>query len=143
MYVVQHAIEWVVWHAQHDPAAVDADLKAEYVREVHRALQELLGAVAAVAALSLDLWAMVEAEAHGVYELEGRVARALIPVGRDNTDAQRAVEGLCAFRPEVDALYKRLPDRVDAIMRRAQKAGPRQYWRAPERQPPDAARVDG
>ena len=40
-FAVQHAMEWVTWHALHDSAALDEAMKREYAAEVHRALPAL------------------------------------------------------------------------------------------------------
>lgn len=118
-FVIQHAMEWVTWHATHEPKAVTGELKQNYAAEVHDAFPALQGAMAAAAALSTDVYHEMRPILDGLYTLEGKVARALVfvpaaassPVPeRERAEAHdsghKAIEGLRDLHGQVAARTK-------------------------------------
>jgi len=115
-FAVQHAMEWVTWHALHDPDALDEAMKREYAAEVHRALPALLGAIAATAALSLDVYDGMQPILEALYKLEEEVAREMRFVGSHGPPREEAIDGLSALADRAQQLYKDLPIRLAAVM---------------------------
>lgn len=66
-------MEWITWYPKNDPEALDSEMKREYAQEVHRAFPALLGAMAATAALSMDVYRGLQPTLSKLYELEERV----------------------------------------------------------------------
>jgi hypothetical protein len=56
LFALQHEIEWLSWHATKDRTSVDHDVIQDYHAAVHTIFPRLLGAMAGVAALDLDLY---------------------------------------------------------------------------------------
>ena len=93
VFVVQHAIEWVTWHAAHDRDTVTAKMKQDYNTEVHSAFPPLLGAVSAVAALDLGAFAKMQPILEELYALDERWAwpcAALSPPKQDALKQQNS-----------------------------------------------------
>ncbi len=100
-FLIQHALEWVTWHARNDPEALTGEMKQEYATEVHRAFPALLGAMAGTAALSIDVYQRLQPILQALYDAEEKVALALRVVdapgpGRDNRSSS---SGRSSMRP--------------------------------------------
>jgi hypothetical protein len=115
-FVVQHAMEWVTWHARNDPDAVNKAMKREYAAEVHRGLPALLGSIAATAALSIDVYHGMQPVLEALYKTEGRVARAMRFVDSHGPLREEAIDRLSELHDEVQELYKVLPVWVAEVM---------------------------
>jgi hypothetical protein len=108
-FVVQHAMEWVTWHARNDPDAIDGAMKDEYASEVHRALPALLGSIAAIAALSIDAYQGMQPVLEELYNAEERVALALRFVDPQRSRRPEAIDRLSALYDDAQQLYKDFP----------------------------------
>jgi hypothetical protein len=108
-FVVQHAMEWVTWHARNDPDAVDEAMKREYASEVHRALPALLGSIAAIAALSVDVYQRMQPVLEELYNAEERVALAIRFVDAHGPPRAEALNRLSELLDEAQQIYKDFP----------------------------------
>lgn len=122
LFVVQHAMEWVTWHAAYQPLRVDHDLSTNYEKEVHNALPAILGALAQMAALNRHLYELITPDAQYVFRLEFRVARALAAAADADEAPAAAVRQLGELNGESKALYLSMPMRLAEIMDAAQQA---------------------
>jgi hypothetical protein len=118
-FVIQHAIEWVTWHARFEPGLLDASMKREYAAEVHGALPQLLGSMAAVAALSLDIYRRMQPILEELYQAEGEVALEMRFVASGEGDGEAALARLSELFNEAQHLYRLLPERLAEVMKTA------------------------
>jgi LPS O-antigen subunit length determinant protein (WzzB/FepE family) len=124
LLAMQHSMEWLTWHAQHDPASISR-LHEQYEQEVHRTYPQLLGAMSVTAALDLTLYLELRLLVNKVYELEGKVAISLITAARPGPEQNDALRDLAALNPAVIDLFEELPIKLAEAMRKAQVAGTR------------------
>lgn len=122
-FVVQHAIEWVTWYANNDPDALDNRMKGEYAQEVHRAFPAFLGAMAATAALSMDVYHGLQPVIRDLYAVEVRVALAMRDVDTQGEPRTAAIGQLIELHEEALRLLEVLPHRLSEVMTLADKAG--------------------
>jgi hypothetical protein len=115
LFVVQHAMQWVTWHAVERPSEVGQQLHRIYETDVHGALATVLGAMAQVAALNRHVYASVQPDAHYIFGLEVRVARKLAAAVESGAGSD-ALRDLAALNTEVKALYIAMPVRVAQVM---------------------------
>ena len=117
MFALQHEIEWLSWHATKDRTSVDGDVMQDYNSAVHTIYPRLLGAMAGVAALDLNLYEKLQPLATQLYDLDERVAVATLSLRRDreSVDWPALEEVLAAAR----GLYGSLPKDLAQAMRSA------------------------
>jgi hypothetical protein len=115
-FVLQHAMEWVTWHAAYEPDALTEKLKQDYATEVHQAFPALQGAMTAAAALSMDVYREMQPILEEVYKLEFDVALALRFVGTEKSAHAKAVTELSALAEPAMSLHTSLPERLGEIM---------------------------
>jgi hypothetical protein len=108
-FVVQHAMEWVTWHARNDPDALDEAMKRDYASEVHRALPALLGSIATIAALSIGAYQAMQPVLDKLYGCEERVGLALRFVADPGPKRSESIERLDELLDEAQQLYRDLP----------------------------------
>jgi hypothetical protein len=119
VFVLQHEMEWLTWHAGHRPGAPDDRMVTAYEAAVHEAFPRLMGALAALASSDLDLYAELAAVVDEVYVVEGRIGVLISGLVGDPGGRAEAVTALAAMGEEVRELYRTLPPRMAAAMRRA------------------------
>jgi hypothetical protein len=56
MFVLQHEIEWITWHARFHPEAVNAEMLAAYDAAVHSCIPRLLGSLAVLTSRDRTLY---------------------------------------------------------------------------------------
>jgi len=76
-FAIQHAINWLTWIAKFDPSALDAESIKSYDNEVHDAMPKLLGAMATVASLNLNVYDDLQQLCERLYDLDRTVAVSL------------------------------------------------------------------
>jgi len=123
-FALQHAMEWVTWHADHQPDALTERFKEAYASEVHQAFPALQGATTAAAALSMDVYRDMQPIVDELYGLEHEVALAMRFVGNDEPAHAEAVTRLRALSARVTALYVSLPERFGETMALALRQRP-------------------
>jgi hypothetical protein len=115
-FVVQHAIEWLTWHARHDPSSVDGDMKSDYNQLVHRAFPALLGAMAGTAALSMDVYHGLQPVLKRLYTLDEKVALAMRFLDGEVGAREAAIRELSDLYDECMDLLEVLPGLVSQVM---------------------------
>jgi hypothetical protein len=110
IFAVQHSVEWITWFARHDPKAVNADMVAAFDAEVHAAYPRLLGALATVAAIDLDVWRDLNLLMAKIYAIEGPVALLL------RVSNQEAMSRVAEYHSESLKLLDDLPPELSRIM---------------------------
>ena len=115
-FAIQHAMEWVTWHAKFEPDLLDDVMKRDYSSEVHTALPALLGAMAAVAALSLPVYRGMQPVLESLYNAEHHVALAMRFVSSAGPQREESINQLSELFNDAQNLYRALPEQVAEIM---------------------------
>jgi hypothetical protein len=113
MFAVQHAINWIAWHAKHDPDAVDVEMLRAYETAIDNSYPKLLGAMAMVAALDLQIYTLLQPIAKGLYALDEKVAIAL---RRLKSNRSIAIATLQGYKDQAEILEDSLPPELSRIM---------------------------
>jgi hypothetical protein len=118
MLSAQHSMEWVCWHAQQAPNLINDELIAQYHREIHLVIPQLLGSLAVVASIDQQVYEELERLAEELYKVEWKIAQAF---AHYKTSPQESLDALRACHPETIELYQRLPPGLSAIMGRCKQ----------------------
>jgi hypothetical protein len=113
LFVLQHEMEWITWHARRVGEVTPESIKA-YEAGIHAAYPKALGAMAVVASIDADLYQDLKIQADSLYDLESRVALAAISVPRGEANAR-----LAPLYDEAVAFYTILPLELAKAMRNA------------------------
>jgi hypothetical protein len=97
-------------------------MRAEYAQEVHRAFPAFLGAMAATAALSMDVYHRLQPVIRDLYALEDRVALAMRHVDTQGQSRAAAIGHLIALHEDSLRLLEDLPERLSEVMTMADEA---------------------
>jgi hypothetical protein len=116
LFILQHEMEWLTWHAKYHPEAIDLAMIGRYEATVHAALPKALGAMAIVASLDLELYLLLKPLAEEVYFLEGGVALAAKDLG---TDREGSIAKLTPLTAATTSLYVKLPIELGTAMEKA------------------------
>ena len=133
LLAIQHAIEWVTWHAKFDPEAIRTqELVSSYEREVHVAYPAFLGALAAATSISPTVYEDLRALLDRVYGIEQRVALALKSAKESDAKFTPAIDDLKEEYGEITRFLKEVLDQLPQVMDRAvEAADPRRNGPAP------------
>jgi len=120
IFHVQHEMEWLTWHAVHRPKAVDQKMTAAYEAAVHAAYPKILGAMATLAALDLDLYHKVAPLLEILYSGEANIGREIGGLAEleQRTDT---LDGLAALHEFALDLYRSLPPKLAEAMQEADR----------------------
>jgi len=116
LFMIQHEMEWLTWHAENHPEAVDPAMIARYEATVHAAFPKALSAMAIVASLDLDLYLLLRPLADEVYSVEGQIALAAKDL---ETDRQTSIAALRRLKETPTSLYQKLPVELGTAMDKA------------------------
>jgi hypothetical protein len=116
MFALQHELEWLTWHARHQPAALDAEMLRSYNTQVHAVIPKLLGTTAVVASLSVSLYSTLSRIGGELFNLDAQVASLLASLG-DSAGRQEAIRGLADLNPRAHELYVALPTDLSEAMK--------------------------
>lgn len=116
LFIIQHEMEWLTWHAQNHPEAVDHLMIGRYELTVHAAYPKVLSAMAIVASLDLELYLLLRPLADEVYSLEGQIALAAKHL---ETNREQSIAGLTRLKASSTALYEKLPVELGTAMETA------------------------
>jgi hypothetical protein len=56
MFVLQHEMEWLTWHADKRPDSIGSEMVSAYESRVHDCYPRILGAMAVLASMDLSLY---------------------------------------------------------------------------------------
>ena len=116
LFIIQHEMEWLTWHAEHHPEAVDLPMIGRYETTVHAAFPKVLSAMAIVASLDLDLYLLLRPLADEVYSVESEIALAAKDL---ETDREGSIAKLKLLEPTTTSLYQKLPVELGNAMEKA------------------------
>ena len=116
LFIIQHEMEWLTWHAEKHPNAVDPAMIGRYEATVHAAFPKALSAMAIVASLDLELYMLLRPLANEVYSVEGQIALAAKDL---ETDRKRSIAELSLLEATAVSLYEKLPVELGTAMERA------------------------
>jgi hypothetical protein len=120
LFAIQHSIEWVTWHAKHDPESIrNPKLVASYDKEIHQAYPAFLGALAAANAISDTVYEDLRQLLDHVYTIEHNVALALKEAQRSDAQFATAIVALTKYYEEITNLLEHLLTRLPEVMERA------------------------
>ena len=121
MFVFQHEMEWLTWHAFNRPKNLDSQMTATYETAVHDGYPRLLGAMAVLASMNMALYQRLVPMVDRIYEMEGEIGRLITGL-----DSRRTRGGSLAklkqLNEPVKALYVALPPEMAEAMRFADSA---------------------
>lgn len=117
MFVLQHEVNWLTWHARFNADAVDTRMLDGYEAAVHACIPRLLGSLSVLASLDLELYAELDDVARPLFALE---AKAAFQAARCRDDDQRdlALAALAAMFADATGLWDSLPTQMASAMRR-------------------------
>jgi hypothetical protein len=116
MFVLQHEVEWLTWHARYEPKAVNEDMRRDYNQAVHVSIPKLLGALAVLASLDETTFRKLKPIADELFEFEGTTARAAIGLSERKT--REAALRRLAFRfDRAYSLWIVLPKKMAEVMK--------------------------
>ena len=121
MFVLQHEVNWLTWHARHNAAAVDGRLLDGYESAVHACIPRLLGSRSVLASLDLELHEGMDKVARPLFALEAKVALQAARCRRPD-ERDLALAGLAALYKDASVLWNLLPTQMAHAMR-ARTAG--------------------
>jgi hypothetical protein len=116
MLAAQHSMEWLCWHTHHATKLLESEVVSSYHAEIHAHFPELLGSLAAVAALDQRIYTALALLADMIFALDSKIASALAEF---KTSPQKASEAVAQHYAEAVALYRSLPVDLAKIMRDA------------------------
>lgn len=120
LFAIQHSIEWVTWHAKHDPESIrNPKLVASYDEEIHQAYPAFLGALAAANAISDTVYEDLRRLLDRVYTIEHTVALALKEAQRSDEHFATAIVKLTSCYTEITNLLEDLLTQLPDVMERA------------------------
>jgi hypothetical protein len=122
IFVMQHEIAWVAWHAVRDPEAVDAEMVDSYHQQMHAGYPALLGSMAVVCALDEKLYDLLRPLESRIYELDVGVSLAMVGLRDDRTSAS-ALKKLGEFDPVISETYTERPRQMAEALRAVGAAG--------------------
>jgi hypothetical protein len=115
MFLLQHEVEWLTWHALYNPNAVDERMLGAYDNAVHASIPKLLGSLAVLASLDKIMYDNLALIAEELFAFEGDTARVAIPV-REPESRESAIKALAARFVPAEALWRGLPLKMAAVM---------------------------
>jgi hypothetical protein len=111
-----HSIQWLAWKAKFTPRELNEAAIASYNKEMHRSLPKILGDLAVVSALDIDLFAKMVALAKELYELDAAMAMAAADFG---SNPARSTLLMAQHVEPTLTFYRELNERVAGIFREA------------------------
>jgi hypothetical protein len=119
MFALQHEMEWLTWHAAQRPIAINSRMVTSYESAVHIGYPSLLGSMATLASLDLDLYSRLLPIVERIYDVEGQIGRII--TGLDvRRQRPRSVQELGELNGSVKAMYLDLPPQLASAMRGAE-----------------------
>lgn len=115
MFVLQHEIEWVTWHARFRPEAVNAEMLAAYDAAVHASIPRLLGSLAVLTSRDRTFYDRVFPLADELFTLDGQVARLAADVRRAEY-TRETIDALAAEFGQAEKLWLELPMKMAAAL---------------------------
>jgi hypothetical protein len=110
---VVQAVEWVLWYAENDPNAINAERIDAYDKEVSGIYKDLVAAMAMTASLNIDVYEKLSSNLSDLYDLEGRVGNGIRKMTSDRTGA---IELLRSYAAEAKAMRDQLPKQLHRIL---------------------------
>lgn len=113
MLSAQHSMEWVCWFAS-EGADIDKDMVSNYHSEIHLHFPRLLGSLAVVASLNVDVYEELALLADKLYQVDSDIAQAMLTYGTEPNELSAKLAGVY---PEATALYQVLPEQITRIIK--------------------------
>jgi hypothetical protein len=116
MFVLQHEMEWLTWHADKRPDSIGSEMVSAYESRVHDCYPRILGAMAVLAPMDLSLYHRLAPLMERIFHAESQIALLL---GDLNSRRKRhhSMAQLRKLREPVTKLYLDLPPEMAALMR--------------------------
>lgn len=73
MFVLQHEMEWLTWHAANRPKSLNSQMTRTYESSVHDSYPRILGAMAVLASMDIGLYRRLEPLMERLFEAESRI----------------------------------------------------------------------
>lgn len=115
MFVLQHEMEWLTWHAANRPNSLDSQMTKAYESKVHDSYSTILGAMAVLASMDVGLYHRLTPLMERLFEAEGQIGKLITGLsarrGRGSSLAQ-----LKQLNKPVTSLYLDLPPEMAEVM---------------------------
>lgn len=123
MFEILHAIMWITAHVVIDPKLLTVEMISSYDSKVEKTYPELLGSLAVVAGLSLDIYGELRGFAERINSLEKPVAEALLRLKLSKFKDAQAIASLRESNAHADQLYANLPPELARVIEQANVYG--------------------
>jgi len=120
LFQLQHEMEWLTWHAVNRPGFLDRRLAAAYESAVHAVYPKILGAMAVLASLDLELYQTLQPLVDQLYNVEGAIGELITGLShrRERTASLRR---LSEYHSVVKTIYVDFPPRLAEAMQYADR----------------------
>jgi hypothetical protein len=116
MFVLQHEMEWLTWHAANRPKSLDSHMLESYESSVHESYPKMLGAMAVLASMDVGLYNQLTPLMERLFEAEGRIGRLINGLGSRRKQGS-SVTQLKQLNEPIRTLYRELPPEMAEAMR--------------------------
>lgn len=120
VFHLQHEMEWLTWHAAKRPESFDPRAAMEYESAVHAIYPRILGAMAVLASLDLELYQRLQPLVDRLYDVEGKIGEHLTGLSHQSKHATSLAK-LGEYLGVVKAFYLDLPPLLAEAMREADR----------------------
>ena len=134
MFVLQHEVEWLTWHARNESDALTEEMRLQYNSAIHVSIPKLLGSLAVLASLDLNTYRNLLPIARNLFALDAETAKIATKL-TDPQSREEALEGLREQFKVAHALWDELPDQMASVMRGEEPAAPKHAGQQGSREP--------
>jgi hypothetical protein len=116
MFVLQHEMEWLTWHADKRPDSIGSEMVSAYESSVHDCYPMILGAMAVLASMDLSLYHRLAPLMERIFHAESQIALLLSDLN-SRRKRHHSMAQLRQLRGPVTKLYLDLPPEMATLMR--------------------------
>jgi hypothetical protein len=115
MFVLQHEMEWITWHAANRPKSLSSEMTGSYESTVHDSYPKVLGAMAVLASMDVGLYYQLTPLMERLFEEEARIGELIsgLSIRRKRSIS---LARLARRNGPVKKLYIELPPEMAKVM---------------------------
>jgi hypothetical protein len=115
MFVLQHEMEWITWHAANRPKSLSSEMTGSYESTVHDSYPKMLGAMAVLASMDVGLYYQLTPLMERLFEEEARIGELISGLGI-RRKRSISLARLARRNGPVKKLYIELPPEMAKVM---------------------------
>jgi hypothetical protein len=115
MFVLQHEMEWLTWHAANRPKSLNSQMTRAYESSVHDSYPRILGAMAVLASMDIGLYRRLEPLMERLFEAESQIGGLINGLSSRRKRGSSLVQ-LKQLNEPVRTLYLDLPPEMAEVM---------------------------